>query len=302
MGSSRRLLIVTYHRVVNEPDRYGLGEVDSAQFNMHIQTFARFFNVLDLGDAFDRLQRGGLPRRAVVITFDDGYKDNIAVALPILRRWQVPATFFIATGYLDGSAMWNDILIEAVKKFSGSTIELGEMNLGRYSVRSDAERGIVIGSLLEKIKYLPTFERDAQSLAVSRILGAEVPVELMMNENDVRLLVKAGMGVGAHTRTHPILRGISEAEALSEIAGSKEDLEAIGGQSVECFAYPNGKPGQDFDYRHEEMVRESGYKLAVSTNPVTVDNMSNRFQLGRFNVWDRSRAKLIVRSLMRYRH
>ena len=301
MSKTKRLLIATYHRVVDEEDKCELGQVDVQQFEMHIETFSKYFNVLSLSEAIGRLNSNSLPPRAVAITFDDGYKDNVSVALPILRRWGATATFFIASGFLHGKTMWNDIVIESIKGFVGSTADLRRLNLDSFPVQSDAEKGVAIKSILGQLKYLPEDERHIQATRVARALAFEGSEPLMMNEDDVRLLRRTGMEIGAHTRTHPILSNLSDSDAVSEIVGSKNDLEDICGDPVEFFAYPNGQPGQDFEYRHAQMARSAGFNAAFTTYPAAVDHMSNRYQLGRFNIWDRNRAKLIVRTLLNYR-
>ena len=91
---------------------------------------AAHFTVLPLSEAVERLARGALPARAVCVTFDDGYADNYAVAAPILPGMGSAATFFVAARYLDGGRMWNDTIIEAVRRATGPTLELSGLGLG----------------------------------------------------------------------------------------------------------------------------------------------------------------------------
>lgn len=101
-GSGARLSILIFHRVLPAPDPLFPGEPDAQRFDEICRWLAKWFRVLDLNDALAGLRRGDLPARAAAITFDDGYADNSDVAVPILQRHGLTATFFIATGYVDG--------------------------------------------------------------------------------------------------------------------------------------------------------------------------------------------------------
>ncbi len=299
-GNSRRLVILTYHRVVADDPLKDPDEIDEQQFRMHVATLSRFFNVLKLSDAISGLRNGGLPSRAVAITFDDGYKDNVTAALPILEHYGVPATFFIATGFLDGGIMWNDTVIESVKRFEGDRIDLDELDLGSYPAREPGERIAAYRQIVGKLRYESQERRDVLCKAIAERLEVRLPTDLMMSSDDLPTLRAAGMEVGAHTRSHPILAVVSEEDARREIVDSKRDVEQIVGTEVSAFAYPNGRPGQDYKDCHVDMVRDAGFELAVSTAAGCVSAEADVFQLGRVSVWHRSRPKLVLRMLKNY--
>src|SRR5438067_10198380 len=109
LGSvSQRLSILVFHRVLPQQDPLFPDEMDAQRFDKLLALLKSCFNVVSLRDGIDGLRRGKLPSRAVCITFDDGYADNAEIALPILQRHGMPATFFVATGFLDGGRMFND--------------------------------------------------------------------------------------------------------------------------------------------------------------------------------------------------
>ena len=112
LGARRKLLILTYHRVLDDVEGI-VGGISVESFGKQIEVLSRYFQVLRLDRASMLLSEHKLPPRAACITFDDGYADNFENALPILEKHNIPATFFIAAGYLDGGIMWNDIVIEA---------------------------------------------------------------------------------------------------------------------------------------------------------------------------------------------
>jgi hypothetical protein len=115
-GARGRLSILILHRVLPAVDPLFPDEVDAARFDRMCRWLTQWFNVLPLDEAVHRLSSGTLPARALSITFDDGYADNHEVALPILQKHRLPATFYIATGFLDGGRMWNDTVIESVRR------------------------------------------------------------------------------------------------------------------------------------------------------------------------------------------
>jgi len=100
-------------------------------------------------------------------------------------------------------------------------------------------------------------------------------------------LREMGMQVGAHTVSHPILRTLPREEARREIEVSKQVLEGLLGANVDLFAYPNGKPGEDYGPESVELVREAGFKAAVSTQWGVSTQRTDVFQLRRFTPWDR---------------
>ena len=300
-GQRARLSILIFHRVLSHTDPLFPGEQDARRFSQVLSWVARWFQVLPLDEAVSRLGTGTLPRRAAAITFDDGYADNATQALPILRHHGMAATFFIATSFLDGGRMWNDSVIEAVRAFRGKVLDLREMGFGSYRLESYDQRRSAIEALLGQIKYLGPRERQAAVAQVVDAVGAALPDDLMMRSEQVLALRNAGMQIGAHTCSHPILEKIPDSQALSEIAGGKNALESLLGQTVNLFAYPNGTPDIDYAARHVAMVRQAGYIAAVTTAPGIAMQETDIYQLPRFTPWDRSRSRYGIRLLANLR-
>lgn len=285
-GTSGRLSILIFHRVLAQPDPVFPLEVDAQRFDRLMRVVARGYRVLPLSEAVERLQRGRLPPRAMAITFDDGYADNHDVALPILRRHGLSACFFVATGFLDGGRMFNDTVIEAVRRAPGDVLDLGALGLGRLPVATPAQRQQAIGRVLPLVKYRPPAERADLLAQVREACGDPVlPDDLMMRSGQVRALHAAGMEIGAHTVNHPILRTLDERSAEREIADSRDMLQALTGAPVRQFAYPNGRPDQDYDLRDASLVRRLGFQAAVSTAVGVATQASDVFQLPRYTPW-----------------
>ncbi|MYN40938.1 polysaccharide deacetylase family protein [Duganella sp. FT109W] len=275
--SASRLSVLIYHRVLAAPDPLLPSLPDVQRFDRQMALLRRHFTVLPVSQAVRRLQDQTLPPRAACITFDDGYADNAEHALPVLQKYGLNATFFIASGYLDGGQMWNDDIIDYVRQAGGGPQTLDQ--------------------LLMELKYLP-FEhrqRTASALAPPRRRP------LMLRSDQLRALHAAGMEIGAHTHRHPILAAVPDADARADIAQGKAMLEDIIQAPVTLFAYPNGKPGADYCQRHVHMVQKIGFDAAFSTVAGAAYEGSDLLQLPRFTPWEPDRLRFLLRLLAQRR-
>jgi peptidoglycan/xylan/chitin deacetylase (PgdA/CDA1 family) len=307
-GRRARLSVLIFHRVLPAPDPLFPGEVDARGFDAMCAWVAAWFNVLPLHEAARRMREGTLPARAAAITFDDGYADNAEVAMPILQRHGLSATFFVATGFLDGGRMWNDTVIEAVRATALQEADLSALphsTCGRLPLATLQQRRAAIAQVIGSIKYLPVAQRLAFTDAFAQLLKVTPPGDLMMTSEQVRALQRGGMQVGAHTVSHPILARLGDAQARDEIAASKRTLEGLLQQPVGLFAYPNGKPGEDYLPRDAQLARELGFEAAVSTAWGAGGQGTDPFQIPRFTPWDRQRWRFglrMARNLQAARH
>ena len=296
-GERARLSILAYHRVLRAPDPILHDVIDAAGFEQHMALLAEEFNVIRLREACELLSRGKLPARAACITFDDGYADNEEIALPILKRMGLQATFFVSTGFSAGGLMFNDAIIEAVRCAPAGTHDLSNMGLGVHELGDSATRRSAVDALIAALKYRPVAERQSAVEQLAAALRSPLPRNLMMTPSQIAKLHSEGMEIGAHTVNHPILTSVSEDEARAEIVSSKRTLEDIAGAPVTSFAYPNGKPGRDYRPEHVRLVREAGFLAAVSSVGGVAHRGSDVFQLPRFSPWDRNPLRLGARLL-----
>lgn len=286
------LSILIFHRVLPQRDPLRPGEPSAADFEQFMSYLARHFNVLPLIQAVDLLRKGTLPRRTCCITFDDGYADNLTIAQPILERHRLPATVFIATGYLDGGRMFNDAVIDAIAKTRQRRLDLRHIELDQYDLATIQDRQSAIASILRQLKYRAP-ERRNQDVAsiIERAECGNLPMDIMLTSRQVAELAARGVEIGGHTVNHPILTSIEDDVAMNEIAAGKRRLEEVTGKSVRTFAYPNGRPLDDYAARHVAMVREVGFDLAVSTSHGASNAECDVFQLPRFTPWGNSALK-----------
>jgi peptidoglycan/xylan/chitin deacetylase (PgdA/CDA1 family) len=246
------------------------------------------------------MRSNSLPPRAVCITLDDGYANNCEVALPILQRHAATATCFIATSFIGGGVMWNDAVIESIRRTRCLTLDLASAGLGRYALGSIEERRRAMDEVLEGLRYRRAPERTAAVAQVIEAAGIEMPRGEMLNAAQIRTLHAAGVEIGAHTVSHPILAGLDAVQARSEVEECRVQLGEIVRAPVRAFAYPNGRPGRDYHREHVEMVRAAGYQLAVSTAWGPVRGAADQWQMPRIAPWDRTLLRFGLRLIRTY--
>lgn len=295
-----KLTVLIYHRALAQPDPLLPGEPDARVFGWQMEAVARHFRVLPLGEAIERLGAGKLPLRSVAITFDDGYADNYTVALPILRKLGLCATFFVTTGYTDGGRMWNDSVIEALRAAETGTLDLRALELGVLPIADVPSRQRAIDTVIAAWKYRAPAERDALADRLVAMVGKPVRGGLMMTSEQVAMSSRAGMEIGAHTVTHALLVNLDAAAARCEIEESRAKLRSVTGAEVRVFAYPNGKPGKDYTRRDAQLACDLGFTGAVTTAWGSAAPRSDPFQVPRFTPWDRTPTRFLLRLLHNY--
>jgi peptidoglycan/xylan/chitin deacetylase (PgdA/CDA1 family) len=283
-----RVCVVNYHRILEAKDPLLESEPDVATFRWQMALLAKSFNVISLHDAVQLIGTGRMPPRAVCITFDDGYRSVHDLALPILQEFKLPATVFVTSGFVGGGNMWNDRIIEAVQNLPPGQLDLRDLGLGAYSLASLGDRQKTVARLTEASKYLPPQARFDLVKRLEQMVGDHLDAGLMLTPEMVVNLDRAGIEIGAHTISHPILTSLEDASSRLEIEDGKKELEAIIGKPVRLFAYPNGKIGKDFDERHMNMAREAGFAAAFTTRAGAVTSTQDRYALPRSRPWDKT--------------
>lgn len=301
-GTSKRkkLFILIYHRVLDKPDFMRPGEVDKVAFTWQMELLAKYFNVLPLHDALQKMQTDTLPSRAVCITFDDGYADNYTNALPILKKFNLSATFFIANGFLNGGRMWNDTVIEAVRNFHLSELDLTAIGLERFDVSDHDKKYLASTKIIQRIKHLPPVQRDQHTVFIAT-QSQNLPDNLMMTTEQLKQLHQSGMEIGGHTVNHPILAKLEDEIAEQEVIENKKFLEKLLNTSLRFFAYPNGKPFEDYLSQQVQIIKNVGYYGALSTQWGVAYRSCDQWQLPRFTPWDSTPIKFMLRMILYYK-
>jgi peptidoglycan/xylan/chitin deacetylase (PgdA/CDA1 family) len=291
----RKLSILIYHQVLAEPDAMRPADDMVEDFRWQMQLLRDFFQPLSLSEAVARLRDNSLPAKAVCVTFDDGYLNNLELAEPVLTEFLIPATVFVAPGFSDGTNMWNDRLIDLVGQSSLEHLDLSAVDMGTVPLAGYEQRIALAEELIEKIKYTPMQQRHELVSTLYRENRTEELSARMMNPEQIRELASRGVDIGAHTMDHPILKTLPIEEQISQIGRSKDTLEHWLDKPIKGFAYPNGKPDQDYDQHTVEAVKDLGFDYAVSTAWGTNSDFSSRYELKRFSPWDTTPGKYHLR-------
>jgi peptidoglycan/xylan/chitin deacetylase (PgdA/CDA1 family) len=285
-----RVVILMYHRVFEtSSDPWELC-VSPKHFGLHLELLRRYFPVLSLKQLLKALRNAQLPKRGVVLTFDDGYADNLWNAKPLLEKYGLPATVFITSGSLDSrSEFWWDelerILLQPGKlpkrlhlnvrgrAYSWETTNLEDRKIAYFALHNKlqplkpTERDPIMADLFAWAALDPTGRSDYRPLATDEL------IQLAQGEL---------VDIGAHAMTHPLLSAMTPSDQSAEIAGSRKKLEDIIGSRVDTFSYPYGNLSADT----VGIVGKSGFVTALTTSEHPVRAGANPFQLGRFAVGD----------------
>ncbi len=261
------LRVLVYHRVCDQVGARGDPQVLSATpaaFEEQMQYVARHYVPISTQHAVAALRgETTLPRRAVLVTFDDGYRDFLTNAWPVLKRHKVPALLFIPTG-LRGAArpFWWDELYEIVTRTTAPQVQL--FGLGPLHLDGPQERWAAIRQLNRFLKPLAPADLSAGMQTLRDVLGTYAPTEdPILAWDELRMLVAEGLVVGSHTQTHPSLPALTETQLRSELVGAHADLQRELGGVVPVFSYPYGFA----DARAVPTLRELGYVAAFISLP-----------------------------------
>lgn len=297
-GRRGSLSVLFFHRVYAEVDDMAPGDPTITSFDERMHWLQSQFNILPLAEGVRRLRDGSLPPAAAAVSFDDGYRDNLVNAAPILQRRGIPATFFIATGFLDGGIMFNDVVIECMRRSRLAYVELPALGLPPMPLGDWGERRQAARTVLRALKYLPMEQRNQHVAALPAACAVELPRSLMLSTPELQALASLpGVELGAHTHNHPILCSLGDDEAKAEIERGRDVLRDLTGGPVPLFAYPNGRWQQDFNDRHRQMARACGFEAAFSTEPAACGPDTDLWALPRFTPWDQGAWRYRLRLL-----
>jgi peptidoglycan/xylan/chitin deacetylase (PgdA/CDA1 family) len=255
------IAILLYHRVAeleSDPQRLA---VTPAHFEEHLRVLRGTCTPIELADVPRLLRAARLPKRPVAITFDDGYRDNLHEAKPLLERDGVPATVFVASGYVgrEREFWWDEL-----------------DRLGRADLHA-------------RLKPAPLEERE-RLLAEVR-MGEPRGDDLSVDQDELRQLDGGAVTVGSHTRYHLSLAAHPPDVQRAEIEGGARDLSEWLDREVDLFAYPFGSPGVDVSDETRRIAQKAGVKAAAVNDPRVCSIAASRYALPRFLVrdWDGAR-------------
>jgi peptidoglycan/xylan/chitin deacetylase (PgdA/CDA1 family) len=265
------LVVLNYHRVYK-------GDLvtafDEELFSTSLESFTQQLHWLKENRAtflsedeliYYQQSKKKIPKRSVLITFDDGYKDNFTLAYPLLRSLQIPAIYFIPVGSISKRRLgWWDIISFFIKKTRKNTVSIK----GRNFVLQSGEKRKTIFHLLQLMKTEPY----SQTQDLLKMLSEECEVEFptpkeqdaeLMSWKDIKEVMNDGVAIGAHTVSHRVLATLGEEEQFEELSSSKKLLEDMLTSNIRSFSYPVGDYTA-FTGKTKELVRKAGYDISFS--------------------------------------
>ena len=307
-----QVLILTYHRVVSDqmvrdehiqPGMYVRGQ----SFEAHIAYLHKRFTIISLDELLDVWQTNRLNSHQsyCVITFDDGWKDNYQFAFPVLLKYRIPATIFLATDFIGTTRwFWPDHMMHLLGKArecpSGAVVrqDVSAILADTIGVTLSATDGtfrhvgsgdpIDLDSIIEVCKGVEV-DRIQQMIArLCRALDIDLPTQrVLLNWDEVREMAAKGVTFGSHSGSHRILTQIPLSQVKAELMNSRKTMLEQGIKPISVFCYPNG----NFDRNIQELVRESGYRAAVGCERGSErDRPDDLFALKRISLHEDSSA------------
>jgi peptidoglycan/xylan/chitin deacetylase (PgdA/CDA1 family) len=287
------LRILAYHRVLDDNSRTFPfdGDVISASsedFYQQMKFVSRHFDVISFADLYQcELENRDWPERGLIVTFDDGYRDNYTNAYPILKAFNLPATIFLVTGHIGRSKLfWWDAVAYCVKQTRLATKDFPEIAAQPLQLRDRKETAIQ--QILSWIKRVPD--------EVSRAFVARLPVELEVDMpesisagmhlcwNEVKEMAANKIEFGSHTVTHPILANVCEEQLEKELSESKKTIEQQLNKEVLSLAYPVGRKSR-FNQLAQTIATKQGFRYAVSYEEgIVFQEACDRYAMPRVHV------------------
>ena len=296
--------ILLYHRVNQDNDPL-FPAVSVEAFDAQMKYLASNFRVRSLTEILGDIKRGvELEEGTLAITFDDGYRDNYLFAHPVLTKHNLPATLFVAAGFIGtGDLMWNDRLAWALKNTQSKSIvvQIGNREIVT-SLINESDKLIALNMLLEQLKACPANEKTMflESVIASLDNRVRVSKSIMLDWPEVIAMANQGWDIGSHTVCHQILTRVSTSQASDELQISKNMIEEKIQCPVTLCAYPNGKE-VDFNAEIKAIANSLGYWGAATTVAGMNAYSQDPFELRRFSVWDTYLPNFACRLVWSYR-
>jgi len=266
-------LILMYHRIASSPWDPWKMCVRREHFEQHLSVLSRKAEIVPLADIQNHLRTRRQGRPAVALTFDDGYADNLAMALPLLENYGAPATVFVATSWIDrGDPFWWDRLANIVQSFATVpkeiALQFGSKDLfWRQQSKHDEQTSLrkkLHSSLWSQLLALGDCDRNSALQELQNLADRDAPVDVdtrpMTGDELLRLATSPLIEIGAHSKNHCSLPDLEPADLFEEVAGSRKQCEQMTGIAPSSFAYPFGRWNDEVC----DQVRSAGFSRACA--------------------------------------
>ncbi len=274
-----KIIILAYHGFTDSASHEGIENyqgkhLDIDSFRQHLMHLRDHYNVLNITDLIDRILCGkSIPDNTVIITIDDGYRSNYTLAYPLLKEYQIPASIYITTDFINKEDfLWTDRIEYALNATESNKldIEIGS-EWHFFTLKSKREKIICDTALRRMLKKLPPDKRISIVEAVEHILGKSLSMSntpriyMPLKWKDIAEISKEGLvSIGSHGLTHTIMTSMDREDIRKELSLSRSIIEEETMLPCSIFSYPNGGTG-DFNELTKALLKECGYRSAVTT-------------------------------------
>ncbi|MBF0529815.1 MAG: polysaccharide deacetylase family protein [Deltaproteobacteria bacterium] len=281
------IAIMCYHRIIPDNQKQIASTISVTQNSLRrqIRFYKKYFKVISLEKAVELLRNHQVDQPYLVITFDDGYKDNYTLGLDIFLSENVEPTVFVTTDCVDKQEnLWPDDVRNAL--YNAQFLDPVSLTDPKITIKPDWYNRICAVERI--IDFLKNYDANSRSQYLERLRDrfktSNCQDSLMLNWDEVRMLSNNRTHIGSHTVSHTILGHLPEKDALQELEISKNILEDQLNAPVKTFAYPNGKIS-DFNEVSIDLLKKTGYECAVTTIRGINSNGADLFRLHRTMVY-----------------
>ncbi len=290
--TSKSIRVIMYHGIVSDDEPIQCWwQLKKSKFIRQIRYLKKHFNIISLNQACNLLYRKhSIPPKSIVITFDDGYRNYLTHALPILKNNNIPSTIYIPTGpVVKKEIIWADQLYLSLYEYDKNIIDLSEIGLGYWPIDSKGKKQIAIDSIINLLKDLPANERRNKMIKIydtidTSLNGEEIARSpfVLLEPEEIKLLSKEDLiTIGSHSVSHEPLTSLSFEAAVEEIHESKKYLEKITGMQIEHFCYPAGFYNDQITWA----IKKARYRSALLAGGFQ-DKMKDMYHIPRIGIGD----------------
>lgn len=252
LGRNRRkLLILSHHRIVPPGGKFTYLGMSQDIFEQQVVFLKRYFKIVPFNEGIERFRAGSIKEPLLILTFDDGYRDNYLYAFPVLKKYDITGTIFVTADFLGTKKrFWWDIVADMI--IGSSSLDAGLK-----------ERIEMVEDINKSLKTMVAGEMEHEIEKIEKKFGSvrnNDKEREILNWKEIKEMSSYGIDFGSHTLTHPNLTLLNQNELAREVSKSKQILEEALKKEIRGFAYPHGLYNEDV----KKAVRKSNYSYARS--------------------------------------
>jgi peptidoglycan/xylan/chitin deacetylase (PgdA/CDA1 family) len=293
--ASGKFVILCYHRIGTGGIPY-YSELPAAAFDAQMALLRERYRVVSLETLLDEMNDPASKGQAVAVTFDDGYRGLFTEALPILKKHRIPATVYLLAGAIEsGEPAWYDRIFLALQQVPGPSFEIELGSLRRFDLPTRQSRVNAAAGIVAELRKMPDARRREWCAALDKrvSLPADALANRMLSWGHVREMQRAGISLGAHTMTHPVVSRLQPADAQRELTESKRLIEERLQTEIPDFAFPFGHAA-DCGPGAAELVARCGFRSGATTTRGANRSGGDRFSLRRAQIGEEGSLALFA--------